>query len=64
MTRRNKWQSRRFLGALWSAALITYVVVFKDPSWVPLANVLASIIVAWVLGESYTKTKLPTIQGD
>lgn len=63
--KRHKWQSRRFLFALWAAAMASYLIVspaipgVESPEWAgSVITALILIVGAFIGGESYTKTRL------
>lgn len=55
---RNKYQSRRFLFAVWACALATWIVLKNMTEWNTVVSALIAIVGAFILGESYTKQKM------
>lgn len=62
---RSKWQSRRFLFALWAALMSSFLIVspaipgVESPDWAgSVITALILIVGAFIGGESYTKTRL------
>lgn len=55
----NKLSSRKLWFAIWAAALLTYATISQlEITWFGgVAPVLASIVVAYVLGNAYIKGK-------
>lgn len=58
-TKKSKLTSRKFWFAIWAAALLSYATLSQlEVSWFGgVAPVLASIIVAYVLGNAYIAGK-------
>ena len=62
---RSKWQSRRFLFALWAAAMASFLILspaitgIESPDWAgSVITALILIVGAFIGGESYTKTRM------
>ena len=52
---RNKWKSRRFLVAIWAAALASYIVVTKQEAFLEAAKWCIGIDAIWAGFESILK---------
>ena len=56
---RNKWKSRRFLVAIWAAALATYIVMKEQDAFLEVAKWCVGIVAIWAGFESILKKWLP-----
>lgn len=59
-----KWKSRRWLVTVWAICMITFIVVYSlvlkiNMPWTgSLLTILSAIPIAFIGGESYTKTRI------
>ena len=60
----SKLTSRRFWVTLWAMAVVVYIVACKDPAWLQLANTLALIPTAYIMGDSYNKGNISLKRSD
>lgn len=56
--KKNKLFSRRFLAALWSIIISTYIIVAGKTEFSSVLPILIAIVMVWIGAESYTKGKL------